>query len=66
MAGRETQQEPIISMSPLAFGQELLGSSQTAEFCAHDSLHQLRDIFIYGALAPVLLLLLWPTGTAAP
>lgn len=53
-------------MSPLAFGQELLGSSRSAVFCAHDSPHQSGDIFIYGALAPVLLLLLWPTGTAAP
>lgn len=61
MARRETQQEPIISMSPSAFGQELLGSSQSAEFRAHDGLHQSREIFIYGAPASVLLL--WPTGT---
>lgn len=46
MARRETQQEPIISISPLAFGQELLGSSHTAVFCAHDSLHQ-QEIFSF-------------------
>lgn len=82
--GASTERNPagtVIFMSPLDFGQELLGSSSHATLCAYLSPQQLlsRDRLhlrchkihygpTLGLLAPLVLLPvppLWPTGTAA-